>query len=196
MPLRGIAAAAYRGVRVPESAALTAPRHRTYLPDSRQMPKCPFGTLREPGRPVICSLRAVGKMNIGDFNNLWAINLTIKIVSGISLRLTASLQIQSLLVLYVLIELKNNSIQPKENLSKHLGDGIFELRISFENRISRSFYFYESKQQIIFTHGFVKKEQKTPKGEIEKAMSIRKALRGEKWIPQKVLSKTDFWSWI
>ena len=79
-----------------------------------------------------------------------------------------------------LIELKNNSIQPKENLSKHLGDGIFELRVSFENRISRSFYFYESKQQIIFTHGFVKKEQKTPKGEIEKAMSIRKALRGEK----------------
>jgi phage-related protein len=79
-----------------------------------------------------------------------------------------------------LIELKNNSIQPKENLSKHLGDGIFELRVSFENRISRSFYFYESKQQIIFTHGLVKKEQKTPKGEIEKAMSIRKALRGEK----------------
>jgi phage-related protein len=40
--------------------------------------------------------------------------------------------------------------------------------------------FYESKRQIIFTHGFVKKEQKTPKGEIEKAISIRKALRGEK----------------
>lgn len=79
-----------------------------------------------------------------------------------------------------LVELKNNEIQPKENLSKHLGDGIFELRVSFENRISRSFYFYESKQQIIFTHGFVKKEQKTPKSEIEKAISIRKALRGEK----------------
>lgn len=79
-----------------------------------------------------------------------------------------------------LVELKSNGIQPKENLSKHLGDGIFELRVSFENRISRSFYFYESKRQIIFTHGFVKKEQKTPKGEIEKAISIRKALRGEK----------------
>ncbi|MDQ7838991.1 MAG: type II toxin-antitoxin system RelE/ParE family toxin [Thermodesulfobacteriota bacterium] len=59
-------------------------------------------------------------------------------------------------------------------------DGIFELRVSVENRISRSFYFYESKRQIIFTHGFVKKEQKTPKGEIEKTISIRKALRGEK----------------
>jgi len=30
---------------------------------------------------------------------------------------------------------------PKENLSKHLEDGIFELRIDFETRIARSFYF-------------------------------------------------------
>ncbi|HWR58218.1 MAG TPA: type II toxin-antitoxin system RelE/ParE family toxin [Thermodesulfovibrionales bacterium] len=79
-----------------------------------------------------------------------------------------------------LLELRSNGIQPKENLSKHLGDGIFELRVSFENRISRSLYFYESKGLIIFTHGFVKKDQKTPKGEIEKAILIRKTLRGEK----------------
>lgn len=79
-----------------------------------------------------------------------------------------------------LIELKNEEMQPKENLSKHLGDGIFELRVSFENRISRSLYFYEGKQHILFTHGFVKKEQRTPKGEIERAISIRKILRGEK----------------
>jgi len=51
MPLRGINVAAYRGARVPEGTALTAPRHSAYLPVSRQMPKCPFGTLREPGRP-------------------------------------------------------------------------------------------------------------------------------------------------
>lgn len=79
-----------------------------------------------------------------------------------------------------LVELKNNAIQPKENLSKHLEDGIFELRVSFENRISRSFYFYEVERQIIFTHGFVKKEQKTPKSEIERAKTIRKSWRGEK----------------
>ncbi len=77
-----------------------------------------------------------------------------------------------------LLELKNNGIQPKENLSKHLEDGIFELRVGFENRISRSFYFYEADKQIIFTHGFVKKEQRTPKSEIEKAKSIRKLWRG------------------
>ncbi|MFH1860326.1 MAG: type II toxin-antitoxin system RelE/ParE family toxin [bacterium] len=79
-----------------------------------------------------------------------------------------------------LVELKSNGIQPKENLSKYLGDGIFEIRVNFENRISRSLYFYESQGQIIFTHGFVKKEQKTPKGEIERAISIQKAWRGEK----------------
>lgn len=79
-----------------------------------------------------------------------------------------------------LVELKNNALQPKENLSKHLEDGIFELRVSFENRISRSFYFYEAEGQIIFTHGFVKQERKTPKIEIERAKAIRKSWRGEK----------------
>ena len=78
-----------------------------------------------------------------------------------------------------LVELKNNGLQPKENLSKYLEDGIFELRISFENRIARSFYFYESEMQIIFTHGFIKKERKTHKSEIEKAKSIRKLWRDE-----------------
>ena len=79
-----------------------------------------------------------------------------------------------------LIELKNHALQPKENLSKHLDDGIFELRVSFENRIARSLYFYESNRQIIFTHGFIKKEQKTPKGEIEKARTIRHAWGGNR----------------
>jgi len=79
-----------------------------------------------------------------------------------------------------LVELRNSGIQPKENLSKYLEDGIFELRVNFENRISRSCYFYEAEKKIIVTHGFVKKQQKTPKHEIEKAKSIRKAWRGEK----------------
>jgi len=78
------------------------------------------------------------------------------------------------------VELKNNGIQPKENLSKHLDGGIFELRVSFENRISRSLYFYEADKQIIFTHGFIKKEQKTPASEIARAKMICKLWRAEK----------------
>jgi hypothetical protein len=38
MPLRGIDAAAYRGARVPEGAAMTASQHSAYLSVSRQMP--------------------------------------------------------------------------------------------------------------------------------------------------------------
>lgn len=79
-----------------------------------------------------------------------------------------------------LVELKNSGIAPKENLSKYLEDGIFELRVKFENRMARSFYFYESERRIIFTHGFVKKEQKTPKGEISRAKYIRRLWRGGK----------------
>lgn len=78
-----------------------------------------------------------------------------------------------------LVELESEGMAPKENLSKHLADGIFELRVGFENRVARSFYFYEAARRIIFTHGFVKKEQKTPKGEITRAKAIRQSLRGE-----------------
>jgi phage-related protein len=58
-------------------------------------------------------------------------------------------------------------------------DGIFELRVNFETKIARSFYFYESERRLIFTHGFVKKTQKTPRAEIMRARSIRAAWRGE-----------------
>lgn len=49
-----------------------------------------------------------------------------------------------------LVELKSSGIPPKENLSKHLEDGIFELRVSFESRIARGLYFYEAERQLIF----------------------------------------------
>jgi phage-related protein len=76
-----------------------------------------------------------------------------------------------------LVELKDSGVPPKENLSKHLDEGIFELRVSFENRIARSLYFYQAEGQIIFTHGFVKKRQKTPKCEIARAKAIRQSCK-------------------
>jgi len=38
-------------------AALAASRHDAYLPFSRQMAKCPFEILREPGRPFSINVR-------------------------------------------------------------------------------------------------------------------------------------------
>ncbi|MCH8873736.1 type II toxin-antitoxin system RelE/ParE family toxin [candidate division KSB1 bacterium] len=41
-------------------------------------------------------------------------------------------------------------------------------------KIVRNLYFYESGAKIIITHGFIKKTQKTPRKEIEKAKNLRK----------------------
>lgn len=72
------------------------------------------------------------------------------------------------------LELKNNNLPIKEKLSKHLEDGIFELRTYLGDKIARTVYFYQKGAKIIITHGFIKKTQKTPIGEIEKAKSLRK----------------------
>jgi len=57
----------------------------------------------------------------------------------------------------------------REPYSKHIQDGIYELRIKLASNISRMFYFFYVDNRIIITNGFIKKTQKTPKGEIERA---------------------------
>lgn len=75
-------------------------------------------------------------------------------------------------ILYFL-ELKNGGHPIKESLSKPLGDKIFEIRGSLRDKIARVLYFYIQDQKIIITHGFIKKTQKTPRKEIERAKSLR-----------------------
>lgn len=61
-----------------------------------------------------------------------------------------------------------------EKHSKGMGDGLFELRSKAESGISRVFYFFFTCDKIILTNGFVKKTQKTPPGELEKAHRYKK----------------------
>ena len=61
----------------------------------------------------------------------------------------------------------------REPLSKHLEDGIFELRSKSGSDIVRILYFFELDKIIIATNGFVKKQQKTPRSEIELAKKRR-----------------------
>jgi phage-related protein len=63
--------------------------------------------------------------------------------------------------------------QLREPYSKHLSDGIFELRVKFASDITRVLYFFYVGEKIILTNGFVKKTQKTPKSEIDKAKKYR-----------------------
>lgn len=61
----------------------------------------------------------------------------------------------------------------REPYSKHLGDGIFELRCKSGSNITRVLYFFYYEGQIVLTNGFVKKTQKTPPEEIKLAKRRR-----------------------
>lgn len=65
--------------------------------------------------------------------------------------------------------LRLNGYHLREPYSKSLDDGILELRAKVGSDISRVLYFFVVGQKIILTNGFIKKTQKTPKEEIERA---------------------------
>lgn len=61
----------------------------------------------------------------------------------------------------------------REPFSKSLGDGILEVRAKQGSDISRVLYFFVIGNKIILTNGFVKKTQKTPPREIDRAKRYR-----------------------
>lgn len=65
--------------------------------------------------------------------------------------------------------LQDNGTRLNENITKHIDDGIWELRPG-NNRI---FYFFYENDKFVLLHQFRKKSQKTPKREIEKAKNER-----------------------
>lgn len=69
--------------------------------------------------------------------------------------------------------LQDNGQELREPYSKYLTDGIFELRAKFGSDIMRILYFFDIDRHVILTCGFIKKTQKTPKREIEKAKKYR-----------------------
>lgn len=62
----------------------------------------------------------------------------------------------------------------REPYSKHLDDGIYELRCKFGSDVTRVLYFFYYDGKIVMTNGFVKKTQKPPKKEIKLAKERRK----------------------
>ena len=76
-------------------------------------------------------------------------------------------------ILLAIALLETNGPQLREPYSKPLGDGIFEIRAKQGNSITRTLYFFYDGKQIILTNGFVKKTQKTPSAEIQRAKKYR-----------------------
>ncbi len=83
-------------------------------------------------------------------------------------------------LLFLLDILTDNGPELREPYSKHLGDGIFELRAKTGTDLSRVLYFFIVGRRIVLTNGFIKKTAKTPAGEIERAKRYRAEFLGRK----------------
>lgn len=59
-------------------------------------------------------------------------------------------------------------------------NGLYEIRVQFGNDIFRIFCFFDEGKLVVLTNGFQKKTQKTPKKEIEKALTIKEEYENEK----------------
>lgn len=66
-----------------------------------------------------------------------------------------------------------NGYELREPVSKVLEDGILEIRARQGSDITRALYFFTIGNKAVITHGFVKKTQKTPRDQIEKAKKYR-----------------------
>ncbi|MDE6654710.1 MAG: type II toxin-antitoxin system RelE/ParE family toxin [Muribaculaceae bacterium] len=80
---------------------------------------------------------------------------------------------------YGLLLLKTQDRLPVKFV-KHIRDGIFELRTEFESNIYRIFFIFDDGNIVVIFNGFQKRTQKTPKGEIEKALKIKEAYYADK----------------
>lgn len=56
---------------------------------------------------------------------------------------------------------------------KHIREGVFELRTEYMGNIYRVFFIFDGDRIVVLFNGFQKKTQKTPPGEIEKALKIK-----------------------
>ena len=75
-----------------------------------------------------------------------------------------------------------SGVMDKELFKKLEGSEIWELRTLFNGICYRLFAFWDTEMEalVVATHGMVKKTQKTPKKEIEKAERIRQEYFNDK----------------
>jgi hypothetical protein bfra3_12798 len=69
--------------------------------------------------------------------------------------------------------IKTVEIVPARHL-KHIKDtdGLYEIRVKFGNDILRIFCCFDTGNLVVLLSGFIKKTQKTPRKEIDKAVSL------------------------
>ena len=102
-----------------------------------------------------------GSKPVGEFVKTLRVKLKAKVVSDLDL-------------------LEEYGNLAREPLSKHLEDGIFEVRSKEGTDIVRVLYFFDKDKTIIATNGFIKKQDKTPRSEIDLAKKRREVFLQQK----------------
>lgn len=95
-----------------------------------------------------------GKSQVEDFINSRNLNNQVKITA----------------VIDYLEEMGVNLPRP---YSDYLRDGIYELRVKLSGDETRTLYFFCFEKYIVLTHTFLKKTQKVPDSEINKAIKLK-----------------------
>ena len=82
---------------------------------------------------------------------------------------------------YVFMIIKNVQNIPKKFLDHLTGtDGLYEIRIEYQSNIYRIFCCFDKGKLVVLFNGFQKKSQKTPSGELDKAVKIMNEYFDEK----------------
>jgi phage-related protein len=82
-------------------------------------------------------------------------------------------------VQYGLLLLKTQGRLPKKFV-RLVRDAVYELRTEYAGNIYRVFFILDEGNIVVLFNGFQKKTQKTPQGEIEKAIKIKEAYYADK----------------
>jgi len=82
-------------------------------------------------------------------------------------------------VQYGLLLLKIQGRLPKKFV-RLVRDAVYELRTEYAGNIYRVFFIFDEGNIVVLFNGFQKKTQKTPQGEIEKAIKIKEAYYADK----------------
>lgn len=69
--------------------------------------------------------------------------------------------------------LQNRGTELRKPHADYIEDGIWELRTKQSSNISRILYFTFTNNKIVLLNGFIKKQQKTPRNEIDRAKKYK-----------------------
>jgi phage-related protein len=95
-------------------------------------------------------------------------------------RFIATLPAKELHKLNYIISLLESLDRMPVKFIKLIRDGLYELRMEYSGNIYRVFFIFDEGNIVVLFNGFQKKTQKTPIGEIEKALQIKESYYADK----------------